>query len=71
MKTTSGNDSLHHTQKLKGMMHELIDHLRADVDRVSDPKARAMFETSAEVVIGLVKAFDDFERKDEPAWKND
>ena len=54
MKTTSHNDSLHHTQKLKGMMHELIDHLRADVDRVTDPKARAMFETSAEVVIGLV-----------------
>lgn len=53
------------------MMHELIDHLRADVDRVSDPKARAMFETSAEVVSGLVKAFDDYERKDEPAWKDD
>jgi hypothetical protein len=36
---------------------------------MSDPKAQALFETTAEVLKGLLKAFDDFEQKSEPAWK--
>jgi hypothetical protein len=28
-----------------------------------------MFETSAEVLIGLVKAFGDYEKKNESAWR--
>jgi len=28
-----------------------------------------MFETSAEVLTGLAKAFDDYERKNEAAWR--
>ena len=28
-----------------------------------------MFETSAEVLGGLVKAFEDYEQKNESAWK--
>jgi hypothetical protein len=28
-----------------------------------------MFETSAEVLSGLVKAFRDYEQKNEPAWR--
>jgi hypothetical protein len=63
------NDTFHHTQKLKGQMRELIAHLRADVGKVTEPGARAMFETSAEVLIGLLKAFDDYEEKNEAAWK--
>jgi len=43
--------------------------LRSDVEKVNDPKAQALFETSAEVLIGLRKAFDDFEQKTESAWK--
>ena len=50
-------------------MHELIDHLREDVGKVTEPKAQALFETSAEVLTGLVKAFDDYEKKNEKAWK--
>jgi hypothetical protein len=29
-----------------------------------------MFETSAEVLAGLVKAFDDYENQDEAAWSD-
>jgi hypothetical protein len=29
-----------------------------------------MFETSAEVLTGLAKAFDDYERKNEAAWRH-
>lgn len=51
-------------------MRELIAHLRADVEKITEPQAKAMFETSAEVVTGLVKAFDDYEQKTEAAWKD-
>ena len=70
MNSSTDTEVLHHTQKLKGQMQELIAHLRSDVEKVTEPKARAMFETSAEVVSGLVKAFDDYEQKTEAAWKN-
>jgi hypothetical protein len=49
----------------------LIDHLREDVTKVNDPAAKALFETSAEVLIGLEKAFSDYESKTEPAWRNE
>ena len=50
-------------------MRQLIEHLRADVGKVMEPKAQALFETSAEVLSGLVKAFDDYEHKSEKAWR--
>lgn len=67
---TSG-DPFHHTQKLKAQMHQLIEHLRKDVGQVAEPKAQALFETSAEVLIGLVKAFDDYEQQSEAAWQTE
>ena len=66
---TPENDPIHHTQKLKTQMRQLIDHLREDVEKVTEPKAQALFETSAEVLGGLVKAFDDYEKKTETAWR--
>ncbi len=66
---SSTNNPIHHTQKIKAQMGQLIDHLRDDVRKVTEPKARALFETSAEVLIGLVKAFDDYEKKSEAAWR--
>ena len=46
-----------------------IEHLREGVGKVTEPKAQALFETSAEVLTGLVKAFDDYEKKSEEAWR--
>jgi hypothetical protein len=64
------SDPRHHTQKLKQMLNDTADHARQDVRKVQDPKAQALFETTAEVLGGLVKAFDDFEQKREEAWKS-
>jgi hypothetical protein len=69
MKQSSKNNPIHHTQKLKARMRQLIDHLREDVGKVTEPKAQALFETSAEVLTGLVKAFGDYENKSEKAWR--
>jgi len=46
-----------------------LDNARRDVGNVSDPKAQALFETAAEVLIGIRKSFEDFEERNEPAWK--
>ena len=48
---------------------ELIDHLRADVDKITEPKAQALFETAAEVISSLDTAFKHYDEKSEKAWK--
>jgi hypothetical protein len=50
-------------------LKETMDHLREDVEKVDEPQLKAMFETSAEVLGGLVKAFHDYEQKNESAWR--
>jgi hypothetical protein len=60
----------HHTQKVSARFQELIDHLRSDIEKIDDPRAKAMFETAAEVLGGLQKAFHDYEQKNEPAWRS-
>ena len=59
----------HHTQKMKARLQETVDHLRQDIVKVDEPQLRAMFETSAEVLGGLIKAFGDYEKKNEAAWR--
>lgn len=50
-------------------MEVLVDHLRKDINKVDEPQAKALFETSAEVVNGLITAFTHYEEKSEEAWK--
>jgi len=50
-------------------MQDLIDHLRRDVERVGEPKARVSFETTAEVLQGLVTAFDHYDARNEAAFR--
>ena len=71
MNPPSKNNPIHHTQKIKAQMRQIIEHLSEDVGKVGEPKAQALFETSAEVLTGLVKAFDDYEKKNEAAWRTD
>jgi hypothetical protein len=62
-------DPLVHTKRLKDEMQDLIEHLREDVGHVEDARAQALFETSAEVLGGLQKAFEHYEQKNEEAWQ--
>ncbi len=62
-------DPRHHTQRMKVRLQETIDHLRQDIQTVDEPQLKAMFETSAEVLTGLAKAFSDYEQKNEAAWR--
>jgi hypothetical protein len=71
MKDSPKSNPVHHTQKIIVRMLRLIDHLRKDVGKIREPKAQALFEASAEVLTGLVKAFKDYEKKGEEAWRTE
>jgi hypothetical protein len=62
-------DPRHHTAKMGHAMRGLMQHLRDDAATVQEPRARVLFETSAEVLGALAKAFDDYERREEPAFR--
>jgi hypothetical protein len=63
------SDPRHHTTNIKRMLDELITHSREDVSKVEDPRAQALFETTAEVLSGLRTAYDHFEEGTERAWR--
>ncbi len=66
----SENDPRYHTAKVKRMLDDLVKHLREDVEKLTEPKAQALFETSAEVLGGLHKAFSDYEANSETGMRH-
>jgi hypothetical protein len=62
-------DPKFHVDRLAGQIDELVKHLRDDASQVSEPKAQALFETSAEVLVGLRTAFLHYREGREPAMK--
>lgn len=62
-------DPIHHTTHIREMLTGIIQHARQDVEKVRDPQARALFETTAEVLLGLRKAYEDYEKHSESAWR--
>lgn len=63
------SDPRHHTIKIKGLLSDVVQHAREDVGKVNDPRAQALFETTAEVLRGLVTAYEHFEQHSEQAWR--
>ncbi|SPJ24251.1 hypothetical protein [Palleronia abyssalis] len=70
MASEAGRNPRHHTQQMQTRLQEMMDHLRADIDKVDEPQLEAMLETAAEVLGGLKKAFSDYEQKNESAWRD-
>ncbi len=63
------SDPRHHTANIKRMLNDVVTHVRSDAQKVQDPQAEALFETTAEVLEGLMKAYTHFENKSEKAWQ--
>jgi len=63
------SDPRHHTMYVRDQFNELAQHLRQDVEKVEDAQAKALFETSAEVLDGLSRAFEHYEERSESAWQ--
>ena len=59
----------HHAAKMKCLLEQAARYAREDVDKVADPKAQALFETTAEVLDGLRSAYEHYEERSESAWQ--
>lgn len=64
-------DPIHHTRKMAERLSALIVHMRDDIEHVDEPQFKAIFETAAEVMTGLVTALRHYEQKSEPAWNKE
>lgn len=63
------SDPRRHTAKPREMLTEVAEHAREDILKIDEPKAQALFETTAEVCQGLASAFDHYDRQCEPIWQ--
>jgi hypothetical protein len=57
MKTSISPQSDGASANIKKEFMKLSSHLRDDVEKVDDPKAKALFEVSAEMIDGPAKGF--------------
>jgi hypothetical protein len=67
--TLETDDPKAHARNIEQMLTEVIDHVRDDVDRISEPKAQVLFETTAEVLSGLRTAYQHYESGAEKAMR--
>ena len=67
--SVSNPDPRFHVENVKNKLGELIQHLRDDIRQFDEPKAQALFETSAEVLQGLQTAFSHYEGGREPGMR--
>lgn len=59
-----------HAQEIRDKLEDLKDRMRSAIEQIDDPHAEALFETSAEVVEGLLKAHAHFVKASEEAWRS-
>jgi len=67
--STTNSDPRYHTARIDKMLSDLVTHLREDTKQIDEPKAQAMFETAAEVLVGLQTAFHHYETGEERAMR--
>ena len=62
-------DAGYHVNNIRKMLNDAADHARRDAGIVDEPQARALFESTAEVLKGLATAYDHYEQGTERAWR--
>ena len=67
--TIPSSDPKVHARNIQQMLGEVIDHVRKDINLVNEPKAQTLFETTAEVLIGLRTAYKHYETGAEKAMR--
>jgi hypothetical protein len=55
--------------RLRNSMEDLVNQLRSEINRIDEPRAQAMFETTAETVRGLITAFEHYDEGREEAFR--
>jgi hypothetical protein len=70
LKTIDSSDPNVHSRNIENVLHELITHMRQDLEKVNEPRFQALLETSAEVLGGLRTAFRDYSEGAEDVWRH-
>ncbi|GHO64624.1 hypothetical protein KSC_071280 [Ktedonobacter sp. SOSP1-52] len=60
-----------HAQHIDQLLQQAQQECRADIERIQDPKAQALFETVAEVISGTRKALNDYQQGSESIWQSE
>ena len=68
-RTLNTDEPKAHAANIERMLTEVIEHVRSDIKRVDNPKAQVLFETSAEVLIGLRTAYQHYQSGSEKAMR--
>ena len=51
----------YHLVKVRGMLNAVMRHCREDMEKIDEPTTQALFETTAEVLQGLITAYSRYE----------
>ena len=62
-------DRRQRTAALRKLLSDSVQQARDDSAKVTDPKARVLFETTAEALEGLLTAVEHYEEGSERAWR--
>jgi hypothetical protein len=65
------DDPRHHAMNLAYALREIARHAREDIMKVEDPAGRELFETTAEVLLGLAAAHEHFAEGVEPTLESE
>ena len=51
----------YHLVKVRGMLNAVMRHCREDMGKIAEPKTQALFDTTAEVLNGLITTYSRYE----------
>ena len=51
----------YHVVKVRGMLNAVMRHCKEDVEKVAEPKAQALFQSTAELLDGLIDTYSRYE----------
>jgi hypothetical protein len=66
MKPENGNPRVY-AEEIRQILDDTAERLRVDIEHVDDPRAKALFETTREVIHALSLACAHYQA-DAPAW---
>src|SRR4051812_27454238 len=64
MRVIQSDNALVYVQSIQLRIEELMNHLRNDMSKIKEERAKALFEASADVLEGLHKAFTHYTKDD-------
>jgi hypothetical protein len=68
-KAINSRDPRVHSAEIQQKLEDLVESVRREINSSSEPRFQALLETTAEVLIGLRTAFQDYSEGKETAWK--